>query len=42
LNGIHLTSIDGLYFVGADAGARSIGTEMASASALALADALIA
>lgn len=37
----HLTPIDGLYVVGADVGARGIGTEMASASALALAEALV-
>ncbi len=36
----HLTPVEGLYLVGADAGARGIGTEMASASALSLADAL--
>jgi phytoene dehydrogenase-like protein len=36
----HLTPVEGLYLVGADVGARGIGTEMASASALALADAL--
>jgi len=32
------TPVEGLYLVGADAGARGIGTEMASASALQLAD----
>jgi phytoene dehydrogenase-like protein len=36
----HVTPVEGLYLVGADAGARGIGTELASASALALADAL--
>jgi prolycopene isomerase len=36
----HLTPIEGLYLVGADAGARGIGTEMAAGSALALADLL--
>jgi phytoene dehydrogenase-like protein len=34
------TPVQGLWLVGADAGARGIGTEMASASALLLADAL--
>lgn len=33
----HTTPIEGLYLVGADAGARGIGTEMAAASALNLA-----
>ena len=32
------TPISGLWLVGADAGARGIGTEMAAASALALMD----
>jgi phytoene dehydrogenase-like protein len=36
----HATPVDGLYLVGADAGARGIGTEMAAGSALALADML--
>jgi len=34
----HATPVEGLYLVGADAGARGIGTEMAAGSALALAD----
>jgi len=38
----HETPVEGLWLVGADAGARGIGTEMASASALALADRLTA
>ncbi len=36
-----VTPIEGLWLVGADAGARGIGTEMASASALALVDHLL-
>lgn len=36
----HETSVQGLYLVGADAGARGIGTEMASLSALNLVDRL--
>jgi phytoene dehydrogenase-like protein len=32
--------VEGLYLVGADAGARGVGTEMAAGSALALADLL--
>ena len=34
----HATPVQGLYLVGADAGSRGIGTEMAAGSALALAD----
>ncbi|MEW5736973.1 MAG: FAD-dependent oxidoreductase [Thermodesulfobacteriota bacterium] len=36
----HETGVQGLYLVGADAGARGIGTEMASQSALTLCDKL--
>jgi phytoene dehydrogenase-like protein len=36
------TPVNGLWLVGADAGARGIGTEMAAGSALALADRLMA
>ena len=36
----HRTPVEGLYLVGADAGARGIGTEMAAGSALALANLL--
>jgi hypothetical protein len=35
-----LTPVDGLFLMAADAGVRGIGTEMASATALALADAI--
>lgn len=34
----HETALDGLYLVGADAGSRGIGTELAVASGIALAD----
>ncbi len=36
----HATPVEGLYLVGADAGARGIGTEMAAGSALALVETL--
>jgi len=36
----HATPIQNLYLLGADVGARGIGTEMASASALTLVDAV--
>ena len=36
----HRTPVEGLWLVGADVGARGIGTEMASASALSLAEIL--
>jgi phytoene dehydrogenase-like protein len=37
----HTTPVDGLYLVGADAGARGIGTEMAAGSALSFAGMLV-